>query len=111
MTTKNFVVASDTIPYVLERGRLVEGDLSKFTESGGKEAVVFMEPMSMLRLAVRTAMRHKLDAQSQFAFTYSFPDGSKGSGTGERHTDSIRFGCTSFHGNEYRKLRKWALAK
>lgn len=64
-------------------------------------------PYRMGRKAVRNAMLKKTDVS--FRFHYS-TDGSQDYGIGFRTKSSLRLGCQKFVGNNYLKLRRWALA-
>jgi hypothetical protein len=98
------VVAEGGIPYLLTATKLVEGSCAEY-ENGN--VVPYTNPNTMSRTAVKKAMRGPVDFRFQYKRT---EDTNPTDADGHRNTVSILFGCTRFGGNDYKKLRKWALA-
>jgi hypothetical protein len=111
MATKNYILTGpigdpSTMPYLLTKTRLVEGSCAAWDER--EEVEPYHVPNIMTRAAVRKAMLGLKD----FSFRYKRSTADVWTvETGNRTSVAIRFGCTTFKGENYKRLRKWALAK
>ena len=101
---KNYVKSRSGVPYILQSRHLVEGCLESFREG---KLVRFECPNTMTRAAVRKAVL----GPKYFEFAYSRYVGLETTETGFRNKVAIRFGCTIFSFENYKKLRAWALRK
>jgi hypothetical protein len=98
----SYVKAGNGLPFLLTATKLVEGSVVEFD---GGNLVAYEQPYTMLRSVVRKYMK-KVGA---FEFPYVERDGDNATQNGNRDAVSINFGCCHFSGENYKKLRRWAL--